>query len=175
MATIEKRKCGDGFSYRCSIRKKGIEIYKTFKTEEDAKLYVFYKERLIDNMENFEVPLSHRITLEQLFEIKRKEFFGYDRRTLNDLDLVYAQIKNCLIDKVFYHEYTYEDWLECVKKMYQLESWRGSKTNVIKISPRTLRRKFGVVSSVISCAISKGIEIENHALKVMQTYINPML
>jgi hypothetical protein len=175
MASIRKIKGKEGITYNVMIRKKDIEISRTFKGEEDANLYIFYKERLIDNMANFEVPLSQRVTLDQLFDLKRKEAAKLDRRTLNDIDLVQKRIKSCLPEKKFYHEYTYEDWIECAKKLYNIASFRGSKDNIIKIAPKTLKRLFGVLSSVISCAIDKGIELDNHPLKVIQTFISPII
>jgi hypothetical protein len=175
MATIRKREGKDGITYNVMIRKKDVEISRTFKTEEDANLYIFYKERLIDNMENFEVPLAERVTIDQLFDIKRKESINLDRRTINDIDLVCNRVKACLPEKRFYHEYTFSDWVECAKKLYNTDSWRGSRENIIKIAPKTLKRMFGVLSSVISCAIDKGIELENHPLKVIQSFINPII
>lgn len=175
MASIEKKRVGDGFSYRIQIRKKGIEIYKTFSNEEDAKLYIFYKERLIDNMTNFDIPLKDRVTLEQLFELKKKACEGYDKRTLNELDNVFNRVNSFIGENKFFHEISYDQWLSIAKSVYEMDVFRGSKTNIIKMSPITLRRYFATLSSVISHAISLGISLENYPLKVMKTYINPLI
>lgn len=175
MASIEKRPNDNGFSYRVMIRKKGFEIYKTFSNEEDAKLYIFYKERLIDNMNNFDVPLKDRVTLEQLFELKKKACEGYDKRTLNELDNVFNRVKSFISENKFFHEISYDQWLSIAKSVYEMDVFRGSKTNIIKMSPITLRRYFATLSSVISHAVSLGIAVENYPLKVLQAYINPLI
>src|ERR1700758_1345241 len=99
MASIEKRQGKEGCSYRVAIRKKGIEIYKTFSNEEDANLYVFFKERLIDNMENFDVPLNQRITLEQIIELKKDDQKNLNPRADSDLDLAFSKINKFLPEK----------------------------------------------------------------------------
>ena len=175
MATIEKRLDGNSFSYRIKIRKKGIEIMKSFSNEEDAKLYIFYKERLIENMNHFDVPLQDRVTLEQLFELKKKACAGYDRRTLNELDNVFNRVNSFLGENKFFHQISYDEWFSIAKSVYDMDIFRGSKKNIIKMSPLTFRRYFATLSSVVSHAVSLGIAIENHPLKVLQTYITPLI
>lgn len=175
MANIEKREGKEGTTYRVAIRRKGIEIYKSFKTEEDAKLYVFYKERLIDNMEQFEVPLSERITLSEILDLKIGAVAGYDKRTLNDLEMSFRKCKKHLPNKKYYYQFTENDWLKCAQQIYEEDAWRGSKANTIKISPVTLRRIFANISSAISHCISLGIALENLPLKIIKTFINPMI
>ncbi len=178
MASIEKRKNSDGsFSYRLSIRKKNFEIYQTFYTEEDAKLYEFYKERLIDNMEAFEVPLKDRVTVEQIFELKIKEISEYSPRNISDVNLSLDRIKQFFTNKKFINEFSFDDWLNFAKNLYGSDVFRGGKTEKgkRKMSIATLRRIFAVISSVYSNAIAMGIELENHPLKVIQTFITPLM
>lgn len=175
MASIEKRVGKEETTYRVAIRRKGIEIYKSFKTEEDAKLYVFYKERLIDNMEQFEVPLSERITLSEILDLKIGSMKDYDKRTLNDMEMSFKKCKRFLPDKKYYHQFTENEWLECAKQLYQEDSWRGSRSNTLKISPITLRRILANVSSAVSHCISLGIALDNLPLKIIQTFVNPMI
>src|ERR1700679_1545188 len=74
MACIQERPNENGdVSYRVSIRKKGHIISKSFYTKEDAEIYAFYKERLIDLMENFEVPIEKRLTLQSIMNIRPQE------------------------------------------------------------------------------------------------------
>lgn len=175
MASIDKRKGKDETTFRVSIRRKGVEIFKSFKTEEDAKLYAFYKERLIDNMEAFEVPLGERITLTEIFDLKINSINGYNRRTFNDLDMSFKKCKRFLPNKKYYHQFTEADWLECAKQIYAEDSWKGSKENKIKISPITLRRVLANVSAAVSHCISLGIALDNLPLKIIQTFVNPMI
>lgn len=175
MATIEKRMGKEGMTFKALIRRKGFEICKTFKTEEDAKLYAFYKERLIDNMEHFDVPLKERITLEEILDLKLRAIKEYDKRTQNDMEMSFKRCKRYLPEKKYYHEFTEKDWLSCAKNLYSEDSWRGSKENLLKISPVTLRRILANVSSAISHCQKLGVDLENLPLKIIQTFINPMM
>jgi len=177
MASIDKRKNKDGsFTYRVAIRKNKIEVYKSFSIEEDAKLYAFYKERLIDNMNNFEIPLKHRITLNNIFEIKLSSISNNDKKSVNDFENAKTKILKFLPDK-FYHEITYDEWLLAAKNIMNMDVFRGSNTakNLRKPSPSTLRRYFACASSAVSHAQSQGIELENNPLKILQTFITPIM
>lgn len=175
MATIEKRTGKDGMTFKALIRRKGLEICKTFKTEEDAKLYVFHKERLIDNMEHFDVPLKDRISLKEILDLKMRTIKEYDKRTINDLDSSFKRCLRWLPEKKYYNDLTEEDWLNCAKNLYAEDSWKGSKANTLKISPVTLRRIFAMISSAVSHCQAIQIPLENIPLKIIQTFINPMI
>ena len=74
MGSISKRVNSNGeVSFSVKVRKQGIDITKTFFTEEDAKLFIYYKERLIKNKENFDVPIAKRITLDYCIDLKLQE------------------------------------------------------------------------------------------------------
>lgn len=177
MATIVKRKNSNGVVYRVSIRKKGMETYKTFKEESDAKLYLWYKERLMDNMSNFEVPLCERITMDQIIEMKTSSLGSDCTRSISEFNNCLVYIKSFIPNKIFYKEYNYEDWLTLAKELLKTDVYRGAKTESAKrkMSCRTLRRIFASASSAVNFAIHKGINIENYPLKVMQLHINPLL
>ncbi len=177
MATIEKRKNGNGFSFRVSIRRKGIEIYKTFKTEEDANLYAFYKERLIDNMEAFDVPLKSRVTLRQIIELKISTLDKSIGRAVEEFEIACDRVSKFLDKDKFIDGITFDEWLNIAKSMLQEDVFHGSKTEngKRKMSLGTLRRYFANISSAISYAQTQGIEINNIPLKVMQIYINPKI
>jgi hypothetical protein len=175
MASIDKREGKEGDTFRVLIRKKGIEISKSFKNEEDAKLYAFYKERLIDNMEFFEIPLKERITLNEIVDLKRRTIQEYDKRTINDLDSSFKRCMRFLPQKKYYSDLTEEDWMNCAKNLYAEDSWKGSKANTLKISPVTLRRIFAMISCAISHCQSLGIALDNLPLKIIQSFVNPMI
>jgi hypothetical protein len=176
MATIEKRPNKNGFSWRVMIRKKNQEIYKSFETEEDANLYVFYKERLIVNMANFDVPVQDRVTLMQIMELKIQTIDKSDKRTLADYEISVRRIKDCFGEIMFYQNITFENWVEAAKKLLQTDVYRGAKTEggKRKMSPNTLRKIFAHASAAVTHAQHQGIAIDNHPMKVMNTFIMPM-
>jgi len=55
MASIRKRESG---SYSAEIRKKGKSLCASFSNRETAELWAVYKEDLIDQIKNFEVPFG---------------------------------------------------------------------------------------------------------------------
>jgi len=178
MGTIQQIVSKDGkTTYRLQIRRKDVEISKTFHTIEDAKLYEFYKERLIDNIENFEVPIEQRLTLKQIFELKVNDSKELASRSVKDLENSFNLFHDLLDSNRFVYNITLEDWEKSAKSMYDLDVFKGAKTEVgrRKMSPLTLRRNFACASSAFSTAISKGFKIENFPLKILQTFINPIL
>jgi len=176
MATIEKRISKDGkTSYRVNIRKKGIEIMRTFYDKETANLFVYYKENLINNMQNFEVPLQNRITLLQIFELKESAMD--DKSSLNHIKNAKIKLCDYFKEKIFYNEISLEEWIEAAKFLYTTDVYKGAKTenSKRKMSANTLRNIFAYASAAISYAQNKGIEIENNAQKVMNIYILPLI
>lgn len=178
MATIREREGKDGkMTYNVMIRKKGVEISKTFFTEEDAELYEWYKERLLQNMDAFDVPINERVTLEQLCELKVASLpEETDFRTKLHFESSLDRITTYLGKDKFLCNFTYEDWLECAKKVAEMDVYRGTKTekNKRKMSVKTLRNIFSYASSMISHGISVGIPLENHPLQVVRAYISPL-
>lgn len=177
MANIVKRIKQDGeVAYRVKIRRKNVDISKTFFMEEDAKLYAFYKERLIDNMENFEVPIKDRITLEQIFEQKIAKIPVTNKREINDVENSMHRLVEIFGDK-YYQQITYEEWVDAAKKLLGQYVFKGTKTVNTKrlMSLKTLRKIFSHASSAVSSLIYTGIEMDNLPLKVIQTYITPMI
>lgn len=177
MGSIQKRKNKDGsYCYRVQIRKCNIDIQKTFTNPVDAELYILYKERLIENTTNFEVPINKRLRLVDLYEMKIKAAEIQDKKSKNDLENSQTKICSSLPDK-FYHEITYEDWLNSAKILMETDVYRGGKGehNKRKPSITTIRRYFACASSVISYAQSQGLELENNPGKVLQTFINPLM
>jgi hypothetical protein len=174
MATIKEKKLSDGsISFRVEIRKKGIQIYKSFTVLEDAELYSFYKERLIENMESFEVPLKDRVTLNQIYELKLKDSNSINIKS--HVKMAIEKFNEIFGVNTFCNDISYKDWENSCKILSQSYVYRGAKTENSKriISLSTLRRYFAYASSCISHAQSLGIELENHPLKVLQVIINP--
>lgn len=178
MSVIETRKNSDGtLSYRVKIRKKDVEIYKTFITHEDAELYAFYKERLIDNMKNFDVPSKCRVTLKQIVEMKIQNLSQVNKKTLEDFTTGLNHISKFLEVNTFVSQITYEDWLNCAKSLINSDVYRGSKNESAKrkMAPATLKRILCTASSAITYAQSQGIEIENHPILIIRNYVLPLM
>lgn len=177
MASIVKRNNKDGsVSYQTQIRIKGIEISKTFSNEDDAILYAKYKERLIENKKNFEVNIKERVTLEQVFELKIHSLVEEDvnRKTFEQTN---ERFKKYFKETDFISSKPLDYWLEVAKDMYKNKVYRGAKTakGERDMSPLTLKRIFAYASSAISYAREQGIAIENHAMTVIQVYINGLI
>ena len=175
MAKIEERIQKDGKpSYRVQIRKRGIDISRTFRNKDDAELYANYKERLIDLMSNFEVPLGDRVTLVNLLELKSKG--ETDRRTISEFNSCKNRFLEAFGKDRFMNSISYDEWVEVAKKLFNSDVYRGAmnEKNKRKMSPETLRRIFALISSCISHANKMGIELENIPLKVIQNHIIPL-
>lgn len=169
---IREKSGKNGISYCVEIRKKGTQIYKTFYSREDAELYDTYKTNLIQNMENFEVPIQDRVTLAQLYELKEKQIS--EPRAVAELRTSLEKINECIKKHTFINELTYEDWEECLKNLENTKVYVGAEKKINERNPSlsTLRRYLANTSSVISYANSLGIPVKNHALTVIQTHLN---
>lgn len=178
MGSISKRKLKNGsFSYHTSIRKKNHEIIKSFSTEEDAKLFIFHKERLIDLIENFEIPIEQRIMIKTVFELKQKSMKETSPKEVIDMQNSAERVIVNFGEKIFCHELAYDDWVRVAKSLLDDDVYRGAKNEngKRKMSPLTLRKIFAHASSAISFVQKQGINIENHPLQVMKTFIAPIL
>ncbi len=178
MAVIEKRVSEHGtIAYRVMIRKKNHPpIYQSFRSEEAAELFVKYKEDLIDNMNAFEVPLNERITIQQLLEMKLDDFVE-NSRTKQDHIFIMNRLLEIIDKNKFVHQINFDEWLEIAKVLYATDVYRGGKNEACKrkMAPKTLLKIFNHISSSFSYAHEKGINLENHAIKVIKCYIRPLI
>jgi len=177
MGTITPRKLKNNkISYRVQIRSKGCEEEKTFLCEEDAKIYLFYKEKLENLTKNFDIPLKKRIYLEEIFEMKISTCSGNSSKGIGDFKISLERFLSVLPNK-YYDELTYDDWLGSAKKLMEIDVFRGGKNQNCKRKPSklTIRRYFACASSCVSYAQSQGLELENVPMKVLTTFINPII
>ncbi len=175
MAVIRERQGKNGKqTFSVVIRKKGKEEGKTFLTREDAELYEFYKERMITNMKNFDVPLCERMRLIDIAEIKLPQLDN--ERAKSE---IHTALKRCIENMkkhVFLNELTLEDWRECLVKIQEMKvPVKFKSKEMVNLSLSSIRRIFATLSSVFSHAINHGIALENYPLKVLQLYINPLI
>lgn len=168
MASIQKR--GDNF--RVQIRKEGfINIEKTFSNEEDAILYSKWKEDIMQNIANFEVPKEELITLDTAIDMKIEEGIkaGLDKRTmasLNNLKSIFSKLlKNSI------HELGYEDYLKIAKELMVTEVRKGGSNSgggdYRLPSKETVINRFKYLGTVYGHLIKKGFSVINHPLTVV--------
>lgn len=178
MASIRKIALKDGTtSYHVEIRKSGQDhIGKTFLTEEDANLFIFYKERLFTNMDSFEVDIKDMVTIKQLIELKLKDGKDLCHKSHLDFKMALTRVNENFGEETYLETITYDLWLQFAKKLHASDVFKGAKTEVGRrpMSVSNLRKIFALVSSAISYAKSTGINIQNHPLQVLQTYIRPL-
>lgn len=179
MASIRRRmtKEGESTSFTVDIRKKNISITRTFYTEEDAKLFEFYKERLIQNMENFNVPLKDRVTLRNLFELKILTIDDSNKRMRDELNCTLERLEKIFGADKYVNEINYDQWLDAAKTLYATPVFIGfdKESNRRQMSVNTLKRIIASASSVMSYALTKGIDVENHPIKIIQKYVNNLI
>ena len=127
MGSINKRVNSNGdVSFCVKIRKKQIDITKTFFTEEDAKLFIYYKERLIENKANFDIPLAKRITLDYCIDLKLQEK-DRNSKEINSFSCARDKFNEKLGKDKFLCELTYEDWLRVAKEIMIEPVYKGTK------------------------------------------------
>lgn len=174
MATIAER---DG-RFRVMIRRKNIEISSTFSNLQTAEIWAKYKEELIDNIEAFDPPLKEIITLKDAIELKIRDAEEKGKKDIGDFKIL-LECFNKFLD-IEIGKITYIDLLEYFELMMQTPITRGGikndpTTGLKKIpSIHTTFRKFSYLSTVFELIKSKGVEIENVALKLCQ-YMRPRL
>ncbi len=175
MANIVKREQKNGsVSFQVKIRRKNMEVIKTFSNREDAELFAYYRERLIENMKAYDISMKDRLTLQQICELKQKTMT--ERRAIAEFENSCSRIMENIKPHAFLGQLTYEDWEECLYKINNLSiPMRGGAKIMTIISPISVRRIFATLSSAFSHAIGLGIPLENYPLKLIQNKINPAL
>jgi len=169
MANIRKNTSG---SYTAYIRKKNINLTDSFKNKEDAELWVDYKEDLIDLISSFDPPLQEMITLQDAIEVKIKDVIEKGKKDIYDFKVLiecFSKFCPCSLSEI-----TYEILLSYFDEMMKTPIRRGGckddkTTGNLKLpSIHTTFRKFGYLSTVFQMMKEKGVNVDNHALKVCQ-------
>ncbi|OGT44265.1 MAG: hypothetical protein A3F13_02545 [Gammaproteobacteria bacterium RIFCSPHIGHO2_12_FULL_40_19] len=159
------------------IRRKGVQMSATIRDEKARKLWVAYKEDIIDQMYYFDVPLQDMITLKDAIELKLKELEreGKDQRTIGDVKRLEIDFKEFIefpLNKI-----KYDALMEKIKDMLKATVFYGGAgkgTGSERVqSSTTVLRKIRVLSTVFSNMINQGVNVENPALRVAQ-YLHTM-
>lgn len=168
MASIRKNDSGN---FRADIRKKGSKnVSASFSNKETAELWAAYKEDLIDQIKKFEVPLEDMINLETAIDMKVENMVNenFDKKSIGDVEILKNTFSEFLDRSLVSISYD-----ELFKKMGTMlntivkKGGHGEKGDKRVQSPLTVLKKFGCLSSVYSMLISNGMNLENHALKIM--------
>jgi len=178
MGSITKINNKDGsHKFKVKISRGDTIFCKSFFDEEDAKLYIFYKERLIDNMKNFEIPLHETLTLEQIFELKIEKTTKIQRKEIEDFNLSLSRLQTCFGKNKCYSEISIEDWTQAVKSIMHLKVYRGAKNKNGErdISLKSVKKIFAHASSCITFCQNMGFKIDNKPMIVIKNTINPLI
>lgn len=168
MASIRKRISENGtIKYHVSIRKKGHTIYASFCDIETAKLFAHIKEKMIQEMEIFEVKPKDFIRLKDAYEIKmqdaREEKLAAS--TIRDIDNAYNFFSCTLGNEYYLNDLSYEKIKEITQKLFKRKVCHGGDRkdpkNYQLPSPATVRRILASFSSIYGTLIKKGINIKN--------------
>ncbi len=172
MASFHKR----GNSIKTVIRKKNVQIIKSFNDMETAKLWAKYKEDLIDEMDAFEVPKNELIILKDALNMfyHKMESKNYDKKMQQDLRNLTKHYNNFLdfpLKKISYDillEHSLEMLNSKVKRGTQLQG-KGIEKD---ISFRTVRNRISNLGIVYSFLIDNGIDVENVTIRVKAYLLN---
>lgn len=165
MASIRER---EG-KYQVVIRKKNCELSATFADEETAKLWAYYKEKMIDEIEAFEVPLKELFTLNDFIHLKIEMLKKEDKypKTIGDINYLKKEFSEFLDFPM--GNITYELLREKAHAMLGSIVRKGGdhKNNSGGIqnqqSPATVVRKMRYLGSVFSLAQEHNLKIDNPA------------
>lgn len=158
---------------RVVIRRKNVEISATFDTEESAQLWAKYKDRLIDEMHNFDVPKkdliifsdSIKFKMESLQQNKSHPKTVTDIRTLLN---TFSEFNDLEMSKI-----TYEMILSKAQELLNSITRKGGSKNnpdsgrKQQMSPHTVMSRLRQLSSVYSNLLEMGVQIDNIPLKVI--------
>ncbi len=171
MGSIRERKKG---RFEAIVRNgKEASISATFDKEESAKLWMEYKERLFNEMKNFDVPKKDLIFFRDAIELKKKSLSekGSTSRTVVDINTLlntFSEFNDLEIGKISY------DMLlnKSNNLLNSITRKGGSKKNPDsgrkqQMSPHTVLSRLRQLSSVYSNLIEMGVQIDNIPIKVL--------
>lgn len=174
MANIKKIKD----KYHIQIRKKGYpQVSRSFFELEDAEQYVYYKEKLMQNMKNFQIPIEDRLTLEFVLDKKIEGSEHLSNKTQMELKNTRLRLMNYFGKNRMYNDISLDEWQKFAHDCSEMYVYRGGKNENCKrrMSPETLRSIFAYTSSAVNFCKDEGAKLLNHPLTIMQTYITPLI
>lgn len=163
MASVTKLKD----KWRCQIRLKSFQMEATFDDEKTAKLWGFYKEKAIKEIEKFNVPLGEMFTLGDMIEGKVNSLRMSESHHKTSADVIFLKKEFEEFLDTPISEITYEVLKEKVQKMRNSVVRRGGNTKdnsggiLNQQSFATIIRKMRCLGSVFSFAQDLNVKLEN--------------
>ena len=163
MATIQEITLSNGKkSYRATIRRSGSPMESSnFDDRESAVIWANYRESIIEESRKFSADDKDMLTINDILKIK----FPNESREYKETCSYFG----CYLH-LSLNEFTYEKMKEAAISLvntpiYAHGSTRkeGSKLR----DPVTVARKFAHLSSAINYCVSKGYNLPNDALKIV--------
>lgn len=150
-------------SFHALIRKRGNKtIVKTFRDLETAKLFLWYKEKIIEEMAAFEVPMSQLISLQDGYEIKKATASRENRHAkyCSDLEVDFKSISEWIPAGTLLKEIKFQQLDSMIKGMNKTTVFRGGTPGgkgertgkEVQISPNTMRRRLTALSTIYNTA-----------------------
>jgi hypothetical protein len=177
MATIREKVSKNGVRYYVSIRRKNETIYSSFGDKETAELFAFIKEKVIDEMENFDIPSSQLIRLKDAFEIKKMDMISEqkNKKSLQDLNISYSIFESILSPDFYLIDINWDKLQEITKILLNKKVQHGGNyktlNNLKLISPTTVRKHLMNLSSLYGNLIKKGINLKNPFTEFMPYFM----
>ncbi len=171
MATIKET--NGRFSVK--VRKNHTNIGRTFGDLETAQLWGKYKESLTEEIAAFEVGSNKLLTVKDAIELKVTDCINQGLAERSVQDIKNLQYDFSLLVEKNICEISYDEFLKFALSMLKTpitKSKSKDKSEGFKSKPSkiTIVNKFRRLSSVYTLLIEKGIDVNNHPLKVA-TYI----
>ncbi len=139
--------------YMVKIRKKGFpEISQTFETEEDANLFIKYKEDFFDQISSFEPSPKELITIGMAIDLKiqEQESKNASQKTIESIRLLKFIFSDVIDESI--HDITEKRWLDIAMKLLSRKILSGKKDRTISF--RTVFNRFNTLSTIFSYLIS---------------------
>jgi hypothetical protein len=144
------------------IRRKDAEFTAGFREESDAKLWAWYKERLLDNMSAFSPANGEMITIGDAVDLKIQSISGPSAKDLKSLFSTYPEWMGVPLTSL-----TSKMILEKTRQQLTEKVRRGgnpkdpSTGHLRQVSPATIAGHLRRLSSVYGYMIEQGVDILN--------------
>lgn len=179
MAYIRESENQDGKKkYNVEIRTRKNIIRKTFEDRKTAELFAWYKEKLIKEMDNFELELKQMITLKDAMDVFMSQDFTHKNpKYIPDSKADYQQIIQFIPESTYLNEISKETLEEFIKNLSKCVLKKGGSKNkdsgIIKpISPKTMKRRLSFLSNLINTVNAlTGSNISNPITHYMPFFI----
>ncbi len=166
MASIAKITGKNGDTYNVQVRIKGYpNKSKSFDDYETAFIWGKYQEMIIKEKDSFNIAPKDMYTVLDVMATK----YGYESDEMRSCEDAFRLID---IWNTYLCHLDYDTLLNHAKTLLSTHVYRGgSKKNGSGIrklpAPKTILRKFSYLATAINEMVKKGVNLDNHVLKVV--------